>query len=108
MSESATEELPFRRLVKAVYWMFGVVLMGTVGYVCVEGWGVADSFFMTVITISTVGYGETHSLSANGRVFTSVLIFVSLISMTGWTAILTSFVVESDHPGHIQQRNLSK
>ena len=108
MSDSATDEIPFRRLVKAVYWMIGVVVMGTAGYVCVEGWGIADSFFMTVITISTVGYGETHALSANGRVFTSVLIFVSLISMTGWTAILTSFIVECDLGGHFQQRRTAR
>jgi voltage-gated potassium channel len=108
MTASPTEELPFRRVVFAAYWMMGLVALGTLGYVCVEGWGVADSFFMTVITISTVGYGETNSLSSDGRVFTSGLIFVSLISMTGWTAILTSFIVECDLSGHFQHKRTSR
>lgn len=105
---SHTEELPLRRLVKAAYWIIGVLAAGTLGYVIVEKWSIADSFFMTVITISTVGYGETHTLSDNGRVFTSALIFVSLVSMTGWTAILTSFIVECDLGGHFQRRRTAR
>ncbi|MEZ6129483.1 MAG: potassium channel family protein [Planctomycetaceae bacterium] len=76
--------------------------------IIVEGWTLSDCFFMTVITISTVGYGETQSLTEHGRWYTSGLIFVSLVSMTGWTAILTSFIVESDLHGHFQKRRTAR
>ena len=102
------EELPLKRLLKVVYWMLALVCTGTVGYRIIEDWSVCDSFFMTVITISTVGYGEPHTLSDTGRWFTSGLIFVSLISMTGWTAILTSFIVECNLGGNFLRRRTRK
>ena len=102
------QSLPFNRLVKVGWWMAGLVAIGTLGYIILEDWSLADSFFMTVITISTVGYGEIHTLSRDGRMFTSGLIFVSLISMTGWTAVLTSFIVECDLGGHFEHRRTSR
>ncbi|MFK7817378.1 MAG: TrkA family potassium uptake protein [Planctomycetaceae bacterium] len=106
--EEYGNELPFRRLLKAAYFLLGVLLLGTFGYMVVEGWGFADSFYMTVITVSTVGYGETNTLSPDGRAFTSGLIFLSLVSMTGWSAVLTSFLVESDLSGNFQRRKTAR
>ncbi len=47
---------------------------GTIGYMIIEGWNFRDSLYMTVITITTVGYGEVHSLSPSGMYFTIVLL----------------------------------
>jgi len=52
----------------------GSTVLGTLGFVWIEGWNVSDALYMTIITISTVGYGEIHPLSPAGRVFASVLI----------------------------------
>ena len=49
-----------------------VFAAGTAGYMLIEGWGVFDSLYMTTITVGTVGFGEVHPLSANGRLFTIV------------------------------------
>ena len=52
--------------------LVGVVLLllwsvaGTVGFVLIEGWSLLDAFYMTIITISTVGYGEVFTLSSAG------------------------------------------
>jgi voltage-gated potassium channel len=54
--------------------LLGVLSAGTIGYVLIEGWSVADALYMTIITISTVGYSEVHSLSSTGRIFSSILI----------------------------------
>ncbi|HXX56808.1 MAG TPA: potassium channel protein [Thermodesulfovibrionales bacterium] len=51
-----------------------VILSGTIGYMGIERWTVFDSLYMTVTTITTVGYGEVHPLSDMGRLFTLVLI----------------------------------
>ncbi len=48
---------------------------GTAGYRWIEGWPLNECLYMTVITISTVGFGEVHPLSYNGRLFTILLIF---------------------------------
>lgn len=52
--------------------------IGTLGYMGIEGWGAFDAFYMTVITLATIGYGETHPLSTMGRAFTIVLIFFGI------------------------------
>lgn len=49
--------------------------IGTMGYMVLESWNFVDSFFMSVITLTTVGYGEVKPLSANGRIFSILLIF---------------------------------
>jgi voltage-gated potassium channel len=57
------------------------LLVGSVGFVVIERYPPFDAFYMTLITIATVGYSEVHPLSTAGRVFNSVLIFfgVSLL-----------------------------
>ncbi len=47
---------------------------GTFGYMAIEGWGFLDSLYMTVTTVTTVGYREIHDLSHSGIVFTILLI----------------------------------
>jgi voltage-gated potassium channel len=53
-------------------------LVGTLGFVLIEGWSLGDSFYMTVITISTVGFGEVNPLSSEGRIFASFLIVTGI------------------------------
>lgn len=69
-------------LARQIFLSFLLILMiitiGTTGYVVLEDWSVLDALYMTAITITTVGYGETHSLSPSGMVFTIALILFSL------------------------------
>ncbi len=60
-----------------------VVFGGTAGYMIFEGWGFLDAFYMTVLTISTVGYGEVHPLSATGK-FLSILIILLGVGSVGF------------------------
>lgn len=53
---------------------FLVAATGIAGYMIIEGWDFVSSFYMVVITLSTVGFLEVHELSAQGRVFTAILI----------------------------------
>ncbi len=68
--------------------LVGVVLLllwsvtGTVGFVLIEGWSLLDAFYMTIITISTVGYGEVFPLSSAGRLFASFLIVGGLFTLS--------------------------
>lgn len=57
----------------------GILLFGTGGYMVIEGWSVLDSLYMTIITMSTIGYGEVNVLSDYGRLFTIVLIVVGVV-----------------------------
>jgi voltage-gated potassium channel len=77
------------RYIKWIVALIGLLVFGTLGYVIIEGWTYFDALYMTVITIITVGYGEVHPLSTNGRIFTMVL---SLGGVGGAFYILTSLV----------------
>ncbi len=96
------------RLATIVLILVLLIGAGTVGYVIVEKWSVADSFFMTVITLSTVGYGEINELSTSGRLFTSVLIFFGLCGMMIWTATITGVIVEGDISGSYERSRINR
>ena len=81
-----------------------VIALGTAGFVLLEGWTLSDSFYMTLITVSTVGYGEIQELSPSGRLFTSLLIVTSMISMVCWTAGITSVLVSNNLSSTIQKQ----
>ncbi len=57
------------------------LLIGTVGFMWVEGWTLFGSLYMSLITLTTVGYGEVHPLSFQGRVFASFLMLVGVTTV---------------------------
>ena len=66
------------RFILIVFFIIILLGGGTLGYLIIEGWTLTDSFYMTVITISTVGFQEVMPLSNTGKHFTIILIFGSL------------------------------
>ena len=86
-----------RRL--CIVFALSVALLGTgtVGYVLVEGWRLKDAFYMTVITLATVGYSEVHPLSDTGRIFTMVLLLLGV----GFTFYVVGYIVRSLVEGRI-------
>ena len=63
------------------------LLIGTVGFMWLEGWTLFDSLYMSLMTLTTVGYGEVHPLSFKGRVFASFLM------LAGVTTVFVSIAV---------------
>jgi voltage-gated potassium channel len=55
-----------------------LVGLGTTGYMVIEDWNLMDSLYMTVITLSTIGYGEVNPVSQPGRIFTLILIVMGV------------------------------
>ncbi len=72
---------PLRRLLLILGLLTAVLGSGTLGFHVVEGWAWFDSFYMALITLTTVGYGELYPLSTQGRVFGSVLM-ISGVTVT--------------------------
>jgi voltage-gated potassium channel len=83
-------------------WRLSVVLLatilcvGTAGYVIIEGWDVFDAFYMTITTVTTVGYGEIHPLSRAGRVFNSGVIILGVATVLYTFSFLMARLVEGD------------
>jgi voltage-gated potassium channel len=79
---------PFRQLRFAALVVLVLILLGTIGYMTLERWPLLDALYMTVITISTVGYGLPRPLSPAGTIFTCVLILAgvsTLFAVVFWT-----------------------
>jgi voltage-gated potassium channel len=77
----ATREGSYRRFLGPLCLLLGTIVIGTAGYMAIEGWSLSDALFMVVTSIATVGYGEVQPLSNGGRLFTMGLIFVGLGSI---------------------------
>ena len=70
-------------------WLGGILLVGTVFYHLVEGWSWLDSFYFSVITLSTVGYGDFSPTMAISKLFTVVYIFLGISIFVSFASMLT-------------------
>jgi len=77
--------MEIKRIKWPLIFLFSVLIIGVSGYMLIEGWAFFDAFYMVVITLATVGYRETHTLSLEGRIFTVVLIIIW--AATGFYAV---------------------
>jgi len=87
-----------KKLIISLILFIIVLLSGTAGYYFIEGWEVFDSLYMTVITLSTVGFHEIEPLSKSGKAFTIGLIFFSL----GVVAFAVNYGLKAIFEGEIQ------
>jgi voltage-gated potassium channel len=84
---------------KILLWsasLAALLVLGSLGYVVIEGWSFFDGLFMTVTTLTTVGYGEVHPQSMAGRAYTMVLILTGVGVMLYIIGALARVVVEGE------------
>ena len=79
--------------------LFAILTFGTLGYMIIEGSPLLDSLYMTLITITTVGYGEMIRLSPAGKIFTMGLILVGM----GYVLYLVSKITEAMVEGGLRR-----
>ncbi|MGI9527192.1 MAG: potassium channel family protein [Weeksellaceae bacterium] len=87
------------KITKVLAILLLFLIIGTTGYVYIEDYSVIDALYMTVITLSTVGFGEVNQLSEAGRLFTVSLI----LSGVGLIAYAASIFAEELVSGNIVQ-----
>ncbi len=80
----------------------GLAALGTTGYRVIEKWSWFDALYMTVITLATIGYGETYPLSFAGREFTIALIIAGVIILT-YIATQFTMAVSQGHFHYLLQ-----
>lgn len=96
------------KILRIIGLLIFILCTGVIGYRFIEGWSWFEAFYMTVITLATVGYGEIHTLSYAGRVFTIFLIFGGMgILLYGVTEV-TVFVVEGEMTGYLRRRTMKQ
>jgi voltage-gated potassium channel len=109
---SYTTAVLSRRLLFLIILPALLIVTGTIGYGVLEGWSLFDALYMTVITLTTVGYGETHPLTTPGRVFTIILLLggVSALVYAG-TEVIRSIVTGEMQKAlgkRLMERNLAE
>jgi voltage-gated potassium channel len=81
------------KLQKALLLLVGVITTGVLGYTLISGYSVVDALYMTVITISTVGFGEIEPLNDGEKLFTVFLISTSIVSFGYTVSAFTEYIV---------------
>jgi len=88
-----------RKILTAISILLVIIVLGVSGYMLIEGDDFINALYMTVITISTVGFGEIHKLSTPGKIFTMVLILSSFGTYAYAISIITTHFVEGQLAG---------
>ncbi len=83
-----------RNAIRGIVILVLILFTGTFGYMVIEGWDLLDAFYMTVITVTTVGYGEIRTVSDVGRLFTVVIIFLGMGVMAYTLGMVAQTMVE--------------
>lgn len=100
---------PFRRRFSwAGLYFLVVFLIGMTGYTLIEGWSWFEALYMSVTTVTSVGFMEVRPLSPAGRSFTLVLIFLGITGLGMWWALTTALIVELDLGGVLRRRRIMR
>ena len=102
------DRLVFLRLGRAVLILLGILMFGTFGYYLIEDWTIFDSFYMTVITISTVGFAEISPPTALGRVLTVIIIIAGISFGTYTIGTIVRIFVEGELMNYFGRRKVQK
>lgn len=96
------------KIYTALFMLFLILIIGVLGYRAVSGYSWVDALYMTVITMSTVGFGEVVPLDDSSKIFTIFLIFASVIIVGYALSIITEYILSKNNYEEIKQRKMQK
>jgi voltage-gated potassium channel len=99
---------PAVRFLSAVLLLGLLLVGGTAGYALIEGWSAGESFYMTMITITTTGFAEVRPLSPAGRTYTVVLLAFSVFSVGYAITVLIGFFFEGQMVASLRERRMKR
>jgi voltage-gated potassium channel len=97
-----------RRFILAIVMLIAMLAIGTIAFMRLEGWSFQDSLYMSVITMSTVGFREIGKLSPAGEWFTIVYIFFSITFVGFAVATITAFLIQGELRDLMKGRRMHK
>jgi len=100
--------ITFGKIAQWAASLLALLLIGSLGFVWLEDWSFFDALYMTVTTLTTVGYGETHPLDQAGRIYNMVLILTGMGVMLYIVGSLARVVIEGELHAVLGRRKLIK
>ncbi|MBI2571388.1 MAG: potassium channel protein [Candidatus Schekmanbacteria bacterium] len=97
-----------RSFVLSLLGLAGVIVGGSAGYRYIEGWTWLESVWMVAITLTTIGYGEVHTLSESGRAFTLVIIVGGVSLGTYTVGRVTRMLLEGELASALKRRRSAR
>lgn len=98
----------FSRIFFALFVLFTILFVGSFGFMWIEDYTFIEAFFMTVITISTVGFREVRPLSETGMIFTIILILSSIGTFTYAVSAITTYFVAGEYRNRYKAAKVTK
>jgi hypothetical protein len=96
--------LALRRIESALLALGVITVVGVLGYMVFEGWSFTDALYMTVITLTTVGYREVRTLDTTGQLWTMVLLITGVGTLFYAAVSSMELVVEGTIRGYFGRR----
>ena len=97
-----------RRLIPIVIIFPAIIAIGSLGYRWLEGWNWADTLYMSIITVFTVGFTEVQPLTKHSEIFTIVLILLGLGGITYTFSAITNYVVAGELRGFLKGHRMRR
>lgn len=101
----------YKKIHPLVFWfvlVLSIISLGVVGFMYIEGFSFFDALYMTVITVTTIGYSETHPLSIEGRVFNIVFIITSFTLFTYSLAAISRYIFSGEMKKYFKNKKIMK
>ncbi|NNC49198.1 MAG: potassium channel protein [Flaviramulus sp.] len=105
--------IPLERFFKtkiftAIFLLVAILFIGVFGYVLISGYSYIDALYMTVITMTTVGFGEVIPLDDQSKIFTIFLILGSVVIVGYALSIITEYILSRDHIEQLKHKRMQR
>ena len=98
----------FKKLYVAILLLLAIIVIGVAGFIFIENYNIFDAIYMTIITVSTVGFNEVRPLSAEGRIFTAFLIIFSFGTFAYAVSSITMYVMDGEYKRYFKDLRVTK
>lgn len=96
------------KIYTAIFLLVFIMLIGVFGYVFISGYSWIDALYMTVITMTTVGFGEVIPLDDQSKIFTIFLILASIIIVGYALSIITEYILSKNNTEELKYKKMQK
>ena len=98
----------FRKIYIALLLLLAILLIGVTGFIIIEDYSFNEAFYMTVITVSTVGFNEVRPLSETGRIFTAFLIIFSFSTFVYAITSISNYILDGEYKMYFKDLRVNK